>query len=134
MGKQPKTIRLTGRVFSGTGEGSKFIELSWVRSQIEEKLGFTPFRGTLNLLLDETGSNIRKALENAKPVPIVPEPGFRPGKCFKASIMGLVDGAVVIPLVEGYPKNVLEVIAPVNLRERFGLKDGDVIEVSVFVE
>ncbi|MEM2318977.1 MAG: DUF120 domain-containing protein [Candidatus Bathyarchaeia archaeon] len=134
MERQPKTIQVKGKVFSGTGEGSKFVGLKWVKNQIEEKLGFTPFKGTLNLLLEENGSKIREALENAKPILIVPEPGYRRGKCFKVSIMGSMVGAVVVPEVEGYPKNVLEVIAPVNLRERFGLKDGDTVEVSVFVE
>ncbi|MEM1566082.1 MAG: DUF120 domain-containing protein [Candidatus Bathyarchaeia archaeon] len=134
MEKQPETIQVKGKVFSGVGEGSRFIELQWVKNQIEEKLGFTPFKGTLNLLLEESDLNIREALENANPIPIVPEPGYCGGKCFKASIMSSVEGAVVIPEVEGYPKNVLEVIAPMNLREKFGLKDGDTVEVIVFVK
>lgn len=134
MEKQPKTIQVKGRVFSGRGEGSKFIGLPWVKSQTAEKLGFTPFKGTLNLLLDGDNSNIIEALENAKPTLIVPEPGYCRGKCLKASIMGSVEGAIVIPEIEGYSKNVLEVIAPVNLRERFRLKDGDTVEIMVFVE
>ncbi|MEM2419584.1 MAG: DUF120 domain-containing protein, partial [Candidatus Bathyarchaeia archaeon] len=46
MERQPKTIQVKGKVFSGTGEGSKFVGLKWVKNQIEEKLGFTPFKGT----------------------------------------------------------------------------------------
>jgi len=45
-----------------------------------------------------------------------------------------VDGAVIIPEVGGYPDNVLEVIAPINLRERFRLKDGDYVELSLTFE
>jgi len=134
MEKQLKTVCVTGKVYSGVGEGSKFTALPWVKNQIKEKLGFVPHNGTLNLMLDKPNSKIRKALENARPIIIVPKPGYRRGKCFKASIMGLVEGAVVIPEVEDYPENVLEVIAPVNLREKFGLKDGDYVRVIVFVE
>jgi len=134
MERQPKTVQVKGKVFSGKGEGSKFIELSWVKSQIKEKLGFTPAKGTLNIMLDGSCSKIREALEKAKPILIMPEPGYCQGKCFKANIMGLVEGAVVIPEVKDYPENVLEVVAPVNLRERFGLKDGDLFEISVIIE
>ncbi|MEM3712744.1 MAG: DUF120 domain-containing protein [Thermoproteota archaeon] len=42
-------------------------------------------------------------------------------------------GAVVIPRVPSYPKDMLEIIAPVNLRETLGLKDGDEIEVTVLL-
>jgi len=134
MGKQPKTVRVKGKVFSGKGEGSKFIELPWVKSQIKEKLGFTPSRGTLNLMLDGNCSKIREVLEKAKPILILPEPGYCRGRCFKANVMGLVEGAIVIPEIQDYPENVLEVIAPENLRERFGLKDGDLVEISVIIE
>jgi riboflavin kinase len=41
-----------------------------------------------------------------------------------------LDCAVIIPQIQDYPENVLEVIAQVNLREKLGLKDGDAIAVS----
>jgi riboflavin kinase len=131
MVKETKTVRVKGRVFSGTGEGAKFIKLSWVKDQIREKMGFTPYEGTLNLRLDEEGKKVRKTLEEAVSVIILPENGYCRGKCFKARIMGSVDGAVMIPEVGGYPDDVLEVIAPINLRERFRLKDGDYVELSL---
>lgn len=134
MGKQPKTVRVKGKVFSGKGEGSKFIELPWVKSQIKEKLGFTPAKGTLNLMLNGNCPKIREALTKTKPILIMPAPGYCRGRCFKAYVMGLAEGAIVIPEIHDYPENVLEVIAPVNLRERFGLKDGDLVEISVIIE
>jgi riboflavin kinase len=134
MGKETKTIRVKGRVFSGTAEGAKFIKLSWVKDQIREKMGFTPYEGTLNLRLNGEDKKVKKALEEADSVIIVPESGYCRGKCFKARIMESVDGAVIIPEVEGYPDDVLEVIAPINLRERFRLKDGDYVELSLTFE
>jgi len=43
-------------------------------------------------------------------------------------------GAVVVPDIPGYPHNLLEILAPVNLRETLGLKDEVEIEVTVWLE
>jgi riboflavin kinase len=39
--------------------------------------------------------------------------------------------AIVIPDVPNYPEDVLEIVAPVNLREKLQLKDGDHVEIEV---
>jgi len=39
--------------------------------------------------------------------------------------------AIVIPEVAGYPEDVLEIVAPANLRETLQLEDGDEITVTV---
>jgi len=123
-------IALKGKVFSGTGKGKCFIDLPWVRRQIEDGLGFSPYSGTLNLLL--TGKNIenKSVLENAKGIIVVPQVGYYPGMLFKADI-GSLECAVVVPLVHNYTKNLLEVIAPIYLRGNLRLKDGDDVEVMV---
>jgi len=41
-------------------------------------------------------------------------------------------GAIVFPLVEGYPENKMELIASQNIKEALSLKSGDVLEVEVF--
>ena len=134
MGKQTKLIHVEGNVFSGTGKGAKFAGLPWVKSQIKEKLGFIPHPGTLNIRLTEKYMGFRKLLEKGKSIEIVPKSGYCRGKCFKAYIMDCLEGAIVIPEVEGYPENVLEVIAPINLRDRLRLKDGDKVEITVVLE
>ena len=48
-----KKMKLNGAIFSGGGNGKKFLELPWVKQQIREKLGFTPYPGTLNVKLNE---------------------------------------------------------------------------------
>jgi riboflavin kinase len=123
-------LTLDGKVVSGQGSGRKYLELSWVLQQIEEKLGFTPYPGTLNLLLSEESARFRKLLEKAKSVKICPAKGYCIGIIVKAAING-VKCALVIPQVEGYPENILEIIAPVNLRETLKLKDGDSVAVAV---
>jgi len=129
----PKVLQIKGRVFSGSGEGAKFVQLPWVRKQIKEKLGFVPYLGTLNVKLTSDSINLENLLEKAKPIEITPKKGFCRGRCFNVFFMGNVKCAVVIPETSDYPKNVIEVIAPVNLRERFRLKDGDIVEIKIMV-
>jgi riboflavin kinase len=123
-------ITFEGTVFSGKGEGKKFISLPWVKRQIEEKLGFTPYAGTLNIRLATESANRKKLLEKAKKLEIQPEEGFCKGSLIKAKMEGLCCG-VIVPQVPGYPVNVLEVVAAWNLRERLKLVDGS--EVCVLV-
>ena len=127
-----KTIEFSGTVFSGQGEGRRFIELPWVKRQIQEKLGFIPYPGTLNARLLKESMERRKFLDDAEGMRICPPEGYCSGLLFKAEIEGL-DCAVVVPQVEGYTLDVLEVIASVNLKEKLGLRDGDEITITVHV-
>ena len=127
----PKIV-FTGTVFSGKGEGKKFVDLPWVKRQIEEKIGFSPYSGTLNLHLNEESKKNKISLENVKGKVIEPQAGYCSGVMFKAC-MGALECAVVIPKVPNYPADVLEVIAPVCLREKFGLLDSSLVTVWVNV-
>ena len=125
-----KKFKLNGTVFSGRGNGKKFLELSWVKRQITEKLGFTPYPGTLNLKLNKEGIKRRKLLENAPSERITPADGYYNGILFKAFI-GILEVAIVIPEVPAYPKDLLEVIASINLRRTLQLEDGCEVMVTV---
>jgi riboflavin kinase len=125
-----KTITLSGKVISGRGSGKRYLELPWVKSQIEEKLRFTPSSGTLNIQLSEESALQRQMLEKAKSIKICPAEGYCVGAVFKARI-GQIECAVVLPQVEGYPRNLLEIIAPVNLREALQLENGNEVAVTV---
>ena len=125
-------IVFEGTVFSGKGEGKKFVDLPWVRRQIEEKLGFSPYSGTLNLHLTKESLEKKILLEKAKEIEVEPQVGYCPGLLFRANI-GALECAVVVPKVPNYPSDVLEVIAPVCLREHLKLVDGSLVAVSVNV-
>jgi riboflavin kinase len=125
-----KRIELNGTVFSSRGEGKKFLELPWVKQQIKQKLGFTPYLGTLNVMLSEESVKRKKLLEKAHPIKVFPADGYCSGTLIKAFI-GKLECAIVIPEVAGYPKGVLEIIAPVNLRETLQLEDGGEVKVTV---
>jgi riboflavin kinase, archaea type len=127
-----KRIELTGTVVSGDGDGKKFIELPWVKQQITEKLGFAPYPGTLNLKLAEKNAEQRKLIEKTPSEKISPAEGYCNGLLFKAFI-GILECAIVLPEVPGYPETLLEVIAPVNLRKALQLEDGFEVTVAVNV-
>lgn len=126
------TLVFCGIVFSGRGEGKKFVSLPWVTRQIEEKVGFTPFLGTLNLRLTGEAAKLKSQLQNAHLSSIDPAEGYCPGFVAKAKI-GSLAVAIVVPEVPNYPLDVLEVVAPVCLREKEKLVDGSTVAVEVTV-
>jgi len=130
------SIRLAGIVVSGLGEGAFYVSLEGYRRAIENALGFTPYPGTLNIRLDPQSLMYRRYLDS---LPGILIPGFSNGvrtygavKAFRASIRG-VKGAVVMPERTHHPTDVIEVVAPVKLRDVLGLKDGDRIEVEIYL-
>ena len=124
-----KEVILKGKVISGNKGGKQFVNLPWVKRQLHEKLGFNPYLGTLNLRLANE-IDIHE-LRRADGITIKLEKGYYKGKCFKALVMGKVEGAVVLPDVPDYPPDLLEILAPINLRKTLGLKDGMEIEVTI---
>ena len=127
-----RKITLKGRVLSGGGTGSLFVNLPWAKKQFTEKLGFNPYPGTLNLQLS-SATDVKELRDTSKGIKINSPEGFHEGRCFKALIMEKLWGAVVVPDVPEYPHDLLEILAPVNLREKFGLKDGVEIDVTVWL-
>jgi riboflavin kinase len=132
MRTQTLKIEVAGIVFTGQGEGRKYVELEWVKQQVKEKLGFDPYPGTLNLRLNKENVKRRVLLERGAELRVCHSEGYCTGLLFKGSLDGVACG-VVIPQVEDYPEKVLELVAPVNLKQKLLLRDGDLITVTVFV-
>ena len=74
----------------------------------------------------------KKLLKKAEEFEISPEKGYCTGTLIEAQMEGLKCG-IVLPQVPNYPQDVLEVIAPRNLREHFKIEDGDEVCVTVRV-
>lgn len=130
-----KTLELVGTLCSGLGEGAKFTQLAWAEREFREKLGFSPYPGTLNLSL--TGSawaEARLRLGQAAGVAIVPPPGFCASKCFAVMINERIKAAGVLPDIAGYPADKFEVLAPVAIRRDLNLQDGDMVRLRVEIE
>lgn len=127
-----KMRELEGTVSLGFGEGKYYISRKQYLEQFKELLGFKPFFGTLNLLVEE--QKLAGFLLNSKPIFIrgfsTKERSFGSLKAFKISIMG-VQGAIIIPERTKHAKNTIEIIAPVFLRKKFRLKENSRIKISL---
>ena len=128
-----KTVILKGKVSSGEGTGSSFVNLPWAKRQFREKLKFNPYPGTLNLRLSpEVG--IEELRDVTRGIKIEAPEGFYGGRCFEASVSGKVRGAAVVPDVPDYSFDILEILAPINLRDVLGLKDGMELTVTIWLK
>jgi len=123
--------QIRGRLASGLGRGQHFTQLDWARRQFIERLGIDPFPGTLNMILDDPDS--LSVLDRLRSTPGVtidnPNKGPRDcsARCFRVSVDGRVDAAIVLPEVDGYAENQVEIIAPVGLRDALKIVDGDLV-------
>ena len=125
------TDKVKGVIFSGEKLGGTFVGITWAKRQIEEKLGFSPYLGTLNIRLSEKqAKQLKKILDKFRGVEITPAKGFFRASCFNVLIMNKIRGAIVIPEELDYPSNVLEILAPVNLRKALALRNGDEVEIT----
>ena len=127
-----RTLCLRGTVFSGRGEGARFINLPWVKKQIREQLGFSPYRGTLNVRLTRESIRVKKLLTRVAGLKINPAAGYYAGKLFRARLMNL-ECALVIPQVPGYSEDVIELISPDDLKNKLCLEDGSTCEIKVMI-
>jgi len=124
---------LTGKIVSGVQEAAYFTQLDWVQEQCMEKLGFRPYSGTLNLEISEESFPIIEALQEEEGVKLIPpDPRFCSGKAFPASV-GATCGAIIIPAedVRVHRNTIVELMAPVRLKEALEVDDGDSITVVV---
>jgi riboflavin kinase len=136
----PATIDFEGNIVSGMGEGAYYMSLQGYRKQFKEKLGYEPYLGTLNVrLTDQIYMNAR--LELGKHPSIFID-GFSDGtrtygwvKCYRATINdGAIENAAVLVLERThYDDSMLEVIAPIWIKQAAGLKNGDRIKVQVLL-
>ena len=133
-GKEADAVELEGIVVSGLFEGAYYIGKEGYRSQIEEKLGFDPFPGTLNVRISEEEYEKRRLLERLPSIRLEGfkdgERSFGPCRCYPLTVNDEVDGALVVAERSIHDYNILEVVAPVYLRRRLGLADGDRVRLS----
>jgi HAD superfamily hydrolase (TIGR01549 family) len=126
---------ITGRVVSGIGKAAAFTQLEWVRAQCCEKLGFDPHPGTLNLEVPEGDASILEGIwEKARLELVPPTDGFCTAKVLPARV-GHFQGAILLPEkeVRVHGGRILEVLAPVRLKDALSLKEGDLVSLSLEV-
>jgi riboflavin kinase len=144
--EEPETVALEGSVTSGMGEGRHYISLPGYMEQFEDRLGYAPFAGTLNLDLTSASVRARAGLAAFEPITIEGWEGedrtYGPAFCYPATLeSGGADGDdtgehyetahVITPERTHHDEDQLEVIAPEKLREELDLTDGDRLTVHV---
>ncbi len=130
-----RSWELNGRVVSGIGQASFFTQLDWVQDQCMKKLGFRPYPGTLNLNMEifaESRFTVEELRKESAIQLVPPDPKFCAAKVLPVHI-GTVLGAVIIPSkhVNVHEDSIVEVIAPLKLRDALGVKDGDVVTLVI---
>ncbi|WP_424354732.1 DUF120 domain-containing protein [Methanobacterium sp. MBAC-LM] len=124
-------MKIKGIVVSGTKKGAYFMSQSIYRDQFEDKLHFRPFVGTLNVHVEDNDSQkVEKLLESDIPK-IKGEKTFGDVKFKKATLNDEVEGAVIFPEKTHHSKDVVEFIAPQNLKERFHISDGSSVTINI---
>ncbi len=137
-------IVIIGTVQSGMKEGAYYVSIKGYYDQFQEKLGFLPYKGTLNLELNNTNIDLlREKLKNLKPVVIA---GFKDDNsertygvvhCYNCSISRIdnpeekVKAAILDIKRTHHKKNIIEILAEPYLRDYFNLKDGDKLIIEL---
>ena len=114
------------------------MSLNGYRMQFNDKLGYEPYAGTLNVkLLDQSSIRMRSMIDSC---PSVFVSGFNDSsrsygwvKCYPATLNdGAIDKAAVVVLERThYDNSMLEVIAPICIKDSLGMKNGDLVKVFV---
>ena len=124
---------ITGKIFSGAKQGAFFTQLDWVKVQCAEKLGFTPWPGTLNLEIPVDSLSLIEELRPEEGIELVPpDSNYCSGRVFPVSVEG-IPGAIVLPAedVRVHGKNIIEIISPKWLKEALGVKDEDWVTLTI---
>jgi CTP-dependent riboflavin kinase len=111
-----KGEKLIGRLATGIGIGTTFTQLDWAKDQFRDSMPvWVRLQQTAGIHMDNPNDG----------------PHDCDAKCWKVSINDKIDGAIVFPLVDGYPPVQVEVIAAVAVRDAFGIEDGDTVTLTL---
>lgn len=114
-----------GIVTRGSGEATQFTQMDWVCRQMLDRFGFVPYPGTFNLRPESSRDQAAfRRLKESGGILLEAAPGFCAARCFPVTLEGGLAGALVVPEVDGYPDDKLEILAPICLRDRLFIGEG----------
>lgn len=126
-----RLVKIRGRVVDGLGEGRYYLSLPKYREALRKRLGFSVYPGTLNLKVCK--DDILPFVSSLSPIAVngfmTKDRTFGDITCYKIKFLSTT-AAIIIPERTRYD-DVLEIIAPFNLRKQFGLKTGSSAAVSL---
>lgn len=121
-----KIKKIKGKVVSGIGKGKYYVKQRPYFTLFKSLLGAEPYLGTLNIYIEDGLLKINEMPHSFKPNEF--------GE-IRYSLGTLKDLKILIlrPIKSIHPENVFEIVAPVRLRDKLKLKDGDEIEFLIQV-
>ncbi|MFX1393240.1 MAG: DUF120 domain-containing protein [Promethearchaeota archaeon] len=140
-----ENILIVGEVKDGMREGAYYVAIKGYYIQFQEKLGFNPYLGTLNLKLSDLNKTLlRENLNNRIPIIINgfedenSERTYGSVKCYDCKISRLDDRtnkikAAILDIERTHhEKNIIEILAEPYLRDYLKLKDGDRVIIELY--
>jgi riboflavin kinase len=124
-------MEITGTVTTGLGKAAYFLGQDFYKNQFMEKCEFTPFPGTLNIIVDEGKLEDIQLMKNSCNNVIQPDEGFGAVKYIKAYLNEDIAGAIVFPAKTTHEEHYLEFIAKDKLRDKYGFEDGDEVKLTI---
>ncbi len=124
---------INGSVFTGLGEGRYYMSQENYRNGIYSRFGFLPFPGTLNIRIarDQLFKFDILRLKIKDFIPEFESNGRVFGKVYLFSgFIKDVPVGIVIPERTHY-NDVIELVSEFKLRDKLGLRDGDIIEIRI---
>lgn len=119
-------MKIKGTLTSGSGEGAYYMSKKVYNLQFRERLGFEPYPGTLNIIIqEEYVTSIKECLRGAKKIEGKGDLGDV--LYMRATLNDKIKGALVFPVKTHHPQRILEFIAPVYIRQTLKLEDGDTV-------
>ena len=126
-----KKKNMKGKVFSGLGEGKFYVAVEEYNKEFKKILGITPYKGTLNLKVKS--SSLRNFLASKNCIRInefkTKERTYGGINCYKIKINN-TEGAIILPDRTNHNPETAEIIAPLYLRDKYNLKDGDEVNLQ----
>ncbi|TFH10966.1 MAG: CTP-dependent riboflavin kinase [Candidatus Thorarchaeota archaeon] len=127
-------IVIEGQIVTGLGEGAYYIDV--YSAKLKNALGFKPHLGTLNVRISNDES--RKAVGRMKNSPPLVLTGFRhKGRtfgdviCYRVKVNDEIEAAIVIAQRTHHSDEILEVVAPVDIRSSLKLNDDDNVRLTL---
>ena len=124
-------MKINGEVTTGLGKAAYFLSQEFYTKEFEKNLGFVPYPGTLNIIVEEEHlSKINEIKNNCENI-IKPDTEFGAVKYIDAVLNDEINGAIVFPAKTTHEENYLEFIAENKLRDQLDLEDGDIVSIEL---
>jgi riboflavin kinase, archaea type len=126
-------ISLDGIVTTGLGQGAQFMAIPWVRDAVRRLIGFDPYPGTLNVKLLDAGMVAAwRQIQGGPALRLAPPPPEECGaRLFRIAVAPDIAAAIIVPDTTRHAADLIELLAPIHVRSRLGLRDGDHVTMRV---